>query len=196
MDGAATGRQAPDMDTSPSSPVAARPISIVLVARLTDAATRAGLESLLEDAVASGASIGFHAPLAPDRNRAFWDEVDAELADGHLLMLVARAGDGAVVGCVQLAASPKQNAPHRAEVRKLLVHSTRRGRGVARQLMEALYDLARSHGRTTLQLDTRAGDVGEPFYRRSGWVQAGILPDHTLEADGSYHDAVLFCRRL
>lgn len=62
--------------------------------------------------------------------------------------------------------------------------------------MNALYDLARSLGRSLLELDTRAGDFGEPFYSRAGWERAGAPPGHTREADGSFHDAVMFCRRL
>jgi len=31
---------------------------------------------------------------------------------------------------------------------------------------------------------------------RADWERAGALPGHTREADGSFHDAVMFCRRL
>lgn len=171
-------------------------LSIARLDRLDDPQVRADLESLLTDAVASGASVGFHHPLDPARNAAFWDGVAAALATGNHHLLIARNGAGRVIGAVQLALSPKQNAPHRAEVQKLLVLTRQRGRGVAGMLMQALYDLARSLGRSLLQLDTRAGDFGEPFYSRTGWTRAGLLPAHTLEADGSYHDAVIFYRRL
>ncbi|MGF7177088.1 GNAT family N-acetyltransferase [Azospirillum doebereinerae] len=184
------------MDTHAPLPHAADGLTICSVTRLDEPALRAGLEALLEDAVASGASVGFHAPLDPTLNRAFWDEIAADLAGGHLTLLVARDAEGAVAGCVQLVPSPKQNARHRAEVRKLLVHSAHRRRGIARRLMEDLCASAREQGRIVLQLDTLAGDVGEPFYRSTGWIQAGVLPDHTLEADGRYHDTVLFHRRL
>lgn len=170
--------------------------SITIVDRLDDPSLRAGLEHLLTDAVASGASVGFHAPLDPARNAAFWDGVASAIASAGLRLLVARDGAGRVIGAVQMAPSPKQNSPHRADVQKLLVLTDQRGRGVATALMNALYDLARSLGRNLLELDTRAGDFGEPFYSRTGWERAGVLPGHTLEADGSFHDAVMFCRRL
>ncbi|MCG5240776.1 GNAT family N-acetyltransferase [Azospirillum doebereinerae] len=184
------------MDTHAPSPRPSDGLTILSVPRLDEPALRAGLEALLKDAVASGASVGFHAPLDPVLNGAFWDEIAADLAKGRLTLLIARDEAGAVVGCVQLAPSPKQNARHRAEVRKLLVHSAQRRRGIARRLMEALYASARDQGRVVLQLDTLAGDVGEPFYRATGWTQVGVLPEHTLEADGRYHDTVLFHRRL
>jgi len=171
-------------------------LTILSVTNLDEAALRAGLEALLTDAVAGGASVGFHAPLDPALNRDFWNEIAADLSGGRLTLLVACDSAGTVVGCVQLVPSPKQNARHRAEVRKLLVHSAHRRRGIARRLMEALCATARDQGRVVLQLDTLAGDVGEPFYRSTGWTQAGVLPDHTLEADGRYHDTVLFHRRL
>ncbi|CAO3420582.1 N-acetyltransferase family protein [Azospirillum doebereinerae] len=184
------------MDTHAPSPRATDGLTVAPVTRLDDPALRAGLEALLEDAVASGASVGFHAPLDPALNLGFWDEIAADLAGGRLTLLVAHDFNGTVVGCVQLVPSPKQNARHRAEVRKLLVHSAHRRRGVARRLMEELYASARVQGRVVLQLDTLAGDVGEPFYRSTGWTQVGVLPDHTLEADGRYHDTVLFYCRL
>lgn len=191
MDQRSRSRQALGMDThTPPS------LSIARLDRLDDPSMRADLESLLTDAVASGASVGFHHPLASIRAIAFWDGVAAAIATGNHHLLIARDDAGRVIGSVQLAISPKQNSPHRAEVQKLLVLTEHRGRGVARALMEALYELARSLGRSLLQLDTRAGDFGEPFYSRTGWIRAGILPAHTLEADGSYHDAVIFYRRL
>lgn len=171
-------------------------LAIAHLDRLDDPQVRADLESLLTDAVASGASVGFHHPLDPARNAAFWDGVAAALAAGHHHLLIARDGSGRVIGSVQLALCAKQNGPHRAEVQKLLVLTDQRGRGIARALMEALEDMARGLGRSLLQLDTRAGDYGEPFYSRTGWTRAGLLPAHTLEADGRYHDAVIFYRRL
>lgn len=163
---------------------------------IEDPALRAGLEALLEDAVASGASVGYHPPLDPVLNRRFWDGVSRQLADGAHRLLVARAPDGRVLGSVQLALCPKPNGPHRAEVQKLLVHTAHRGTGLGRRLMEALESMALGLGRTLLVLDTRVDDFGEPFYERTGWRRAGTIPGFTLEVDGTLHDAAVFYKRL
>lgn len=171
-------------------------LTVAAIDRLDDPVLLSGLEALLEDAVASGASLGYHAPLPPALNRAFWTGVDRQLADGAHRLLVALGPDGAVVGSVQLALCAKPNGLHRGEVQKLLVHTGHRGRGVARRLMAELETMARGLGRSLLVLDTLRGDVGEPFYERTGWLRAGEIPGYTVEADGSRHATVLFYRNI
>jgi GNAT superfamily N-acetyltransferase len=68
------------------------------------------------------------------------------------------------------------NQPHRAEVKKLLVHPDARRRGIARALMLALEDVAAAEGRTLLTLDTRTGDSAEPLYLSLGYHAAGVIP--------------------
>lgn len=170
--------------------------TITAAPSLDDGPLRAELERLLEDAVASGASVGYHAPLDPPLNRRYWDGVARLLAEGDHRLLLARDEDGALLGSVQLALCGKPNGVHRAEVQKLLVHTAHRRRGVASALMAVLEETARGLGRTLLVLDTLKGDVGEPFYERSGWQRAGIIPGYTLEADGAHHDVILYYRHL
>jgi Predicted acetyltransferase len=171
-------------------------MTIVDIPHLEDASLRESLEALLEDAVASGASVGYHAPLTPHLNRAFWDGVARQIADGSHKLLIARGPDGALLGSVQLSLCTKPNGKHRAEVQKLLVFTAHRRKGVARRLMEVLEDTARGLGRSLLVLDTLEGDVGEPFYERTEWQRAGQIPRFTIEADGTYHDTVLFYKHL
>lgn len=178
------------MTTTTTAPI------ITDIHRLDEGSLRAGLETLLDDAVASGASVGYHHPLAPDLNRGFWDGVAQQLEDGAHHLLVARDRDGTVLGSVQLALCTKPNGAHRAEVQKLLVHTAHRRRGVARRLMAATEALARELGRTLLVLDTLEGNFGEPFYERTGWRRAGLIPGYTVEADGSFHATVLFYKNL
>lgn len=181
------------MDTTSPTP---RTMTIIDIPRLEDASLRSELEALLEDAVASGASVGYHAPLSPTLNRAFWNGVARQLADGAHRLLIARGADGALLGSVQLVLCTKPNGAHRAEVQKLLVFSAHRRQGVARRLMEAVEEMARGLGRSLLVLDTLKGDFGEPFYERTGWRRAGQIPHFTFEADGTFHDTVLFYKHV
>lgn len=65
------------------------------------------------------------------------------------VFLAARIG-GQAVGCACL-----QRLDHRtAEVRRVFVQPTARGRGIGRMLLDALLDSARGHGYTRLRLDT------------------------------------------
>ncbi|MGZ3618396.1 MAG: GNAT family N-acetyltransferase, partial [Ktedonobacteraceae bacterium] len=57
---------------------------------------------LLQDAVASGASVGFLPPLSAEDAQQYWSTVFQEVAQGTSVLLVAR-DDGRIVGSVQLA---------------------------------------------------------------------------------------------
>src|SRR5512147_895810 len=82
-----------------------------------------GLIDILRDSVDGGASVGFLPPLSEEEAREYWHEVIDDVAHGDRLLLVARQGD-ALVGTAQLGLVGKPNGRHRAEVQKLLVHSS------------------------------------------------------------------------
>lgn len=152
------------------------------------------LISLLQDAVAGGASIGFLPPLSEHDARAYWDEVAAALKGRFRILLIAEE-DGAVVGTVQLDMASRANGLHRAEVAKLMVHSAHRRRGIAAELMQAVENAARHAGRTTLILDTREGDPSERLYLKLGYRRAGTIPEYARSADGTL-DATVFMYKL
>lgn len=172
----------------------------VRIEALTAAGARARLPELaaiLTDAVDGGASVGFLPPLAPGDARAYWESVAAAVADGSRVLLVARAdGDGALVGTAQLALETRPNGRHRAEVMKVLVLTRARRHGIGRALMDALEGEAHRRGRTTLVLDTRAGDPAERLYVGCGWTRAGVIPEYAQRADGTRDATVIYYRLL
>ncbi|MET3133651.1 ribosomal protein S18 acetylase RimI-like enzyme [Oxalobacteraceae bacterium GrIS 1.11] len=136
------------------------------------------LGALLHACVHGGASIGFVLPYSAADGAAFWSKkVLPTVRDGGLLLLVARQG-GAIAGAVQLDHAMPPNQPHRAEVRKLMVHPDYRRQGVAQALMAELERLARQMGRNLLTLDTRSGDLAEPLYAALGYQTAGVIPGY------------------
>lgn len=136
------------------------------------------LSALLHGCVHAGASIGFVLPFTTDQSEAFWfDKVLPRLRHGALALLVART-DRWIAGSVQLDYDTPPNQPHRAEVRKLLVHPDFRRRGIAKALMAALERHASQMGRRLLTLDTRTGDAAEPLYASLGYRTAGIIPGY------------------
>lgn len=136
----------------------------------------AGLGALLHACVHDGASIGFVLPHSAADSEAFWaDKVHPGVQAESRLLLTARRGD-MIVGSVQLDYDTPPNQPHRAEVRKLLVHPDFRRQGIARLLMTELERHARELGRTLLTLDTRTGDKAEPLYASLGYRTVGVIP--------------------
>ena len=99
------------------------------------------------------------------------------LQGGGLVLLAAEA-DGRLAGSVQFDTDTPPNQPHRAEVRKLMVHPDFRRRGIAKSLMADLERRAAAMGRTLLTLDTRTGDFAEPLYASLGYVTAGTIPGY------------------
>jgi GNAT superfamily N-acetyltransferase len=154
------------------------------------------LAGLLVDAVASGGSVNFLAGLDRDAARAWWRRAALPgLATGERVVLVAEA-DGRLVGTVQVAFATQPNQPHRADVAKMLVHSSARGRGLGARLLAAAEAAALAHGRTLVTLDTETGSAGERLYRRGGWTAIGAIPGYALTTDGRPAAATFFYKEL
>ncbi|MDO7898112.1 GNAT family N-acetyltransferase [Pseudomonas citrulli] len=156
---------------------------------------RQGLIDLLLDAVGHGASVGFMADLDAAQARAYFDEVQASLNQGSLLLWVV-VKDEQVQASVQLALCQKPNGLNRAEVQKLLVRGEARRRGLGQQLMNALELGARQYKRGLLYLDTAAGSDAEAFYRAMGYTRVGELPDYCQNPDGAYSPTAIYFKTL
>ncbi|MCA8831852.1 GNAT family N-acetyltransferase [Hymenobacter pini] len=171
------------------------PLTIRYVAATEFAHDQSGLIELLRDAVDAGASVGFLPPLPTAEGQAYWQEVGTAVAAGTTLLLVAE-NDGQLVGTVQLVLATKPNGLHRAEVSKLLVHSSAQRRGIGRQLMLAVEKLARQHNRSTLVLDTLQGAGSELLYQGLGYTAAGAIPAFARVPSGALEPTVVYYKLL
>jgi 8-oxo-dGTP pyrophosphatase MutT (NUDIX family) len=151
--------------------------------------------ALLHDSVDSGASIGFLMPLSTAPAEEYWREIAADLTNGHRLLITARDGN-ALMGSVQLGFVMKPNAPHRAEVQKLLVDRRYRGRGIGKLLMHVLEQEALLRNRTLLVLDTKKGDIAERLYPKLGYIRVGDIPSFVIDETGAMHATVVFYKDL
>ena len=176
----------------------AKPLAGV-VARQLDTAAAASAETrlslVLRDCVEDGASVSFLPPLATRTARAFWHRTAAEVAAGRCLLFAAWL-DGEVAGTVQVDLATPPNQPHRAEVKKLLIHPAARRRGVARRLMREAEAAAAAAGRSLLVLDTCEGSAAEALYGSLGWIETGRVANYALLPDGSLCTAVMFGKHL
>ena len=153
------------------------------------------LNSLLIDSVASGASIGFIAPLSLQSAHDYWQEVDGDLATPYRRLYLALDGD-TVIGSVQLSLCAKANGTHRGEVEKLMVHSEHQGKGIAKQLMNSLETDARILGIQLLVLDTRQGDTASYLYRKLDYIEAGTIPGFAKSSSGELDATVYFYKQV
>ncbi|GGR07454.1 N-acetyltransferase [Streptomyces pilosus] len=154
------------------------------------------LADLLTDAVDDGASVGFLTPLDRAEAVAWWRERSAAVAAGRLLVWVAFEEPGRMLGTVSLALPGKPNSAHRAELVKLMVRRTARGRGLARALLAVAEEAAAARGITLLHLDTESGSPAEHLYRSTGWTAAGAIPDYAADPAGVLRPTTIYYKRL
>jgi GNAT superfamily N-acetyltransferase len=170
------------------------PAEIVILSAPT-AADIDQLAGVLADCVAGGASVSFMPPFGPADGRAFFQKVAGEVQRNETVLLAARL-DGRIVGTVQLGIATPPNQPHRADVKKLLVLRSARGRGIGESLMSEVEQAARERGRSLLVLDTCEGGDAERLYTRGGWNRSGVIPGYALFPDGSPCDTVIFWKQI
>jgi GNAT superfamily N-acetyltransferase len=158
---------------------------------------RERLIDLLVDSVEHGASVNFVQPMARDKAARWWDGALASHARDERVLFVATTEDGRLVGSVQLILAGQENQPFRADIGKLLVHSSSRRRGLGAALMRAAEAEAMRMGRTLLTLDTETDSDGERLYVKLGWTRFGIVPGYATSADGSHRaDCSFFYKAL
>lgn len=154
------------------------------------------LSDILETCVNDGASVSFMLPFTSEKSRPFWMSVAQSVDRGERIVLGAQDVQGVLVGTVQLIIDQPENQPHRADVAKLLVHTSARRGGVARELMNGLERCAHQQGKTLLVLDTATGSSAELFYHNCGWQKVGMIPDYAKMPDGTLTGTTLFYKTL
>jgi GNAT superfamily N-acetyltransferase len=152
------------------------------------------LADVLTDCVNGGASVNFMLPYGVADAADFFEKVIPSIARGETTLLAAKI-DGRIVGTVQLGLDMPPNQPHRAEVKKMLVHRAARGKGVGAALLSQIEARAKQKGRTLLVLDT-ASDDARRLYERGGWQRLGNIPDYALLPGGGLCDTTIYWKRL
>ncbi|MEW1925742.1 GNAT family N-acetyltransferase [Streptomyces sp. NPDC088360] len=153
------------------------------------------LGALLADVVDGGSSLGFLAPLDRVAAADWWRGLAPAVADGRLAVWAARDAER-ITGTVGVGFVDKPNGRHRAEILKLMVHSSARGQGLARALLATAEQAAADAGVTLLVLDTETGSPAESLYRSGGWTAAGVIPDYAADPAGALHPTTLFFKKV
>ncbi|ROS39183.1 GNAT family N-acetyltransferase [Amycolatopsis thermoflava] len=168
-----------------------------MITRLSPADFAAAVPALgevLADCTNGGASVGFLAPLDAASAGAWWKGLAGDVAEGRVLVWAAWDGP-CLVGTVQIRPAQLPNAPHRAELAKLLVHRDARGRGLGRALLAEAERGARDAGITLLVLDTETGSPASRLYAAAGWTEAGTVPDYAADPAGVVKATTFFYKK-
>jgi ribosomal protein S18 acetylase RimI-like enzyme len=153
------------------------------------------LSEILIETVASGGSVSFMHPLAPEAAFAFWRGSLAAAGRGERIILGAFDGDE-LIGTVTLLLDLPPNQPHRAEIAKMMTRVSHRGRGAATALMRVAERLAAERGRTLLVLDTAVEDGASRLYEALGFSLTGVIPDYALKPHGGLTGTMIYWKRI
>jgi acetyltransferase len=151
--------------------------------------------ALVGDSVSGGASVGWVAVPSEREAAHYWCSVADQVQSGANVVLVARS-PSKVIGTVQLHLSARPNGAHRAEVARLLVHSSARRRGVGAALMRAIEEEALKRRVSLLVLDTRTGDPSQQLYEKIGYVLAGIIPNYARGTTGTLEPTSIMYKEI
>ncbi|MFC9947827.1 GNAT family N-acetyltransferase [Streptomyces pratensis] len=153
------------------------------------------LAALLIESVEGGASVGFLAPLDRTAAANWWRERATAVEEGSQQVWIAR-DDERVAGTIGLVRAALPNARHRAEVAKLIVRPSARGRGIGRALLTAVERSAAAQGLTLLVLDTETGSDAERLYSAAGWSPCGSVPGYAADPYGTLRATTFYYRAL
>ena len=150
---------------------------------------------LLYEATQQGASMGYLLETPISQLENYWAGVLSNVARGSALVVYAE-DDSEIIGVVVLQNENNPNARHRAEVKKLIVRSDKRGQGIAKKLLALVEMEARIGGRTLLLLDTETDSDAEFLYEKMGWTRLGVMPNHSALPSGELRPTTYFYKEL
>ena len=149
---------------------------------------KAEFESLLKDAVEVGGTVGFLLPITADKLDRYWSGVARDVEAGERELLAALE-HGKVIGAVQIAYEKAESVRHRADLQKLIVHSSEHRRGVARALLVDALERMHALGVAMYTITTFKEGPAEDLVRSLLFTRFGTMPHYGLTPDGKLHDA-------
>ena len=112
------------------------------------------------------------------------------IEDGWIDSLIAE-DDGRFVGTAALVRDPLGWSAHVGEIR-LLVSPGKRGSGIGRDLLEAIYAVAMERGVEKLTAQMTPDQIGSVMLFESlGFRAEALLKDHVRDRDGKPHDLAI-----
>lgn len=114
--------------------------------------------------------------------------------DKSALLVVYDGKELVGTGYITLS-TPGFEIRHFGTISKVMVHPTKRTKGIGNQIMSKLEAKAKNIGYTHLKLQTSDIPSIISFYKRCGYNLAGVIPEFIL-INGKYHDSHIFYKKL
>ena len=155
---------------------------------------RKSLVNLIKDSVANNYSVGFMQDSTEADFEKFWLDEIAK-CDSQNAIFLALVGDE-VLGSVIVTRELRANGRHRAEFRKLLVHSKAQKMGIGTALEKLATKFAKDIGLKLLYLDSATSYLIDGVYEKWGWTKSGEIPNFAKNPDGSLVSTWFFYKIL
>lgn len=155
---------------------------------------RKSLIDLLKDSVTNNYSVGFMQDSTEADYEKFWLH-EIATCDSKNGIFLAIKGEK-VLGSVIITREQRANGGHRAELRKLLVHSDSQKMGIGTALEKSATKYAREIGLKLLYLDSATNFLIDGVYEKWGWQKSGEIPYFAKNPDGSLVSTWFFYKLL
>lgn len=155
---------------------------------------RKSLVNLLKDSVLNNYSVGFMHDSTDADFEKFWLEELATCNSENGIFVAF--DDDQILGSVIVTRELRANGRHRAEFRKLLVHSKAQRRGIATALERIATNYAKDIGLKLLYLDSATSYLIDGVYEKWGWKKSGEIPNFAKNPDGSLVSTWFFYKLL
>jgi GNAT superfamily N-acetyltransferase len=155
---------------------------------------RKSLVNLLKDAVDNNYSVGFMHDSTEADFEKFWSG-EIEMCDSENIIFLAHSGEE-VLGTVIVTRELRANGRHRAEFRKLLVHSKAQKMGIGFALEKFATNYAKDIGLKLLYLDSATSYLIDHTYEKWGWKKSGEILNFAKNPDGSLVSTWFFYKLL
>lgn len=190
-----TGSEEPTIDHEGRAAAVSSLRRVVEFPTGADEALHAEVHRVLAAVVELGGAVGWTHVPEPAETAAWLEAELAYAAAGRGGVAIARV-DGRVEALGVWARYDNPVIEQNAEVRKIMVHPGARGRGLAREVTQALEDHAAMHGVEVLLLDARGNNhAAHAVYESLGWTEYGRIPDFVAIGDDRW-DRVCYCKVL
>jgi len=126
-------------------------------------------------------------------------EVSTEVRKSLINLLKDAVANNYSVGFMQDSTEAdfeKANGRHRAEFRKLLVHSKAQKMGIGTALEKLATNFAKDIGLKLLYLDSATSYLIDGVYEKWGWTKSGEIPNFAKNPDGSLVSTWFFYKIL
>lgn len=114
-----------------------------------------------------------------------------QIETGEITSLLARDGNGQILGCTAVVTDEHSWSPHLGELR-VLVAPAGKDRGLGRQLIQESFLIALGLGLEKLTAQMTPDQTGAiAVFEEMGFTAEALLKDHVIDQAGEKHDIVI-----